>query len=41
MPVTLVRYDGLIHGFFDLAVLSPAAADAVRETCANLKALLT
>ncbi len=41
VPVTLVRYDGLIHGFFDLAVLSPAAADAVRETCANLKALLT
>jgi len=41
VPVTLVRYDGLIHGFFDLAPLSRAAAEAVRETCANLKRLLT
>ncbi len=40
VPVTLVRYDGLIHGFFDLAPLSPAAAVAVGETCANLKRLL-
>ncbi len=34
------RYDGLIHGFFDLAALSPAAEQAVRETCADLKGLL-
>ncbi len=40
VPVTLVRYDRLIHGFFDLAPLSPAAAEAVHETCASLKRLL-
>ena len=40
VPVSLTRYDGLIHGFFDLAPLSPAAAEAVRETCASLKRLL-
>jgi acetyl esterase len=40
VPVTHVRYNGLIHGFFDLAPLSPAAAEAVRETCANLRRLL-
>jgi acetyl esterase len=40
VPVTLRRYDGLIHGFFDLSALSPAAADAVRETCAELRRLL-
>jgi acetyl esterase len=34
------RYDGLIHGFFDLASLSPACEAAVRDTCAELKALL-
>jgi acetyl esterase len=34
------RFDGLIHGFFDLSALSPAAADAVRATCADLRALL-
>ncbi len=40
VPVTLRRYDGLIHGFFDLGALSPAAADAVRDTCAELRRLL-
>jgi acetyl esterase len=40
VPVTQVRYDGLIHGFFDLAGFSPAAASAVHETCANLRRLL-
>ncbi len=34
------RYDGLIHGFFGLGVLSPAAAAAVRELCADFKQLL-
>jgi acetyl esterase len=34
------RFDGLVHGFFDLAGLSPAAAEAVRTTCADLKTLL-
>ena len=34
------RYDGMIHGFFDLSALSPAAADAVSETGRELKALV-
>ncbi len=40
--VTVVkrRYDGLIHGFYGLGPLSPAAADAVRELNADLAALL-
>ncbi len=41
VPVVQRRFDGLIHGFFDLPALSPAAADAVRRTCADLKDLLT
>jgi acetyl esterase len=40
VPVVLRRYDGLIHGFFDLGALSPAAAEAVREICADLRGLL-
>jgi acetyl esterase len=34
------RYDGLIHGFFGLAPVSPACAAAAAELCADLKALL-
>jgi acetyl esterase len=34
------RYGGLIHGFFDLGALSPAAAAATREVCADLRGLL-
>jgi acetyl esterase len=41
VPVVLRRFDGLIHGFFDLGALSPAAAEAVRETCAELRRALT
>jgi acetyl esterase len=33
-------YGGLIHGFFDLGALSPAAAEAAREVCADLRGLL-
>jgi acetyl esterase len=40
VPVTSRRFDGLIHGFFDLGALSPAANAAVRETCADLRRLL-
>jgi acetyl esterase len=40
VPVTLRRYDGLIHGFFDLSALSPAAADAARDACRELRLLL-
>jgi acetyl esterase len=34
------RYGGLIHGFFDLGALSPAAAAATHEICADLRGLL-
>jgi acetyl esterase len=34
------RFDGLIHGFFGLAAISPAAEKAVRSTCASLRGLL-
>jgi acetyl esterase len=37
VDVELRRFDGLIHGFFDLAALSPACAVAVRETCQLLR----
>jgi acetyl esterase len=40
VPVELRRYDGLIHGFFDLAALSPACAEAVADTCALLRKVL-
>jgi acetyl esterase len=34
------RYDGLIHGFFDMAALSPACEQAVREACRLLREIL-
>ncbi len=34
------RFDGLVHGFFDMTAMSPAAADAVRETCAAFRELV-
>lgn len=40
VPVIAHRFDGLIHGFFDMAALSPACAQAVRTTCADLRGLL-
>jgi acetyl esterase len=40
VPVVRRRYDGLIHGFFDLGALSPACAGAVSELCADLRGLL-
>ncbi len=33
-------YGGLIHGFFDLGALSPAAAEATDEVCADVRGLL-
>jgi acetyl esterase len=41
VPVTVRRFDGLIHGFFGLGHVSPAAAEAASVLCADLKALLT
>ncbi len=40
VQVTLLRFDGMIHGFFDMAPLSPAVGDAVRTTCASLREVL-
>ncbi len=40
VPVVKRAYAGLIHGFFDLGALSPAAAEATHELCADLRALL-
>jgi acetyl esterase len=34
------RYEGLIHGFFDMAALSPACEKAVRESCGLLREIL-
>ncbi|HEV7210604.1 MAG TPA: alpha/beta hydrolase [Blastococcus sp.] len=34
------RYDGLIHGFFDMGSISPAAQKAVEESCARFGELL-
>ncbi len=40
VDVAMRRFDGLIHGFFDLAALSQGAAGAVRDTCALMRSLL-
>ena len=34
------RFDGLIHGFFAMGAVSPAAQAAVEETCAAFGGLL-
>jgi acetyl esterase len=41
VPVVRRRFDGMIHGFFGFALTSPAAAQAVRDMCTELRALLT
>jgi acetyl esterase len=38
--VDVTRYDGLIHGFFDMGGLSPAARSAIEETCGKFRKLL-
>ena len=40
VPVTARRFDGLIHGFYGLPHVSPAAADAIRQMNADFKELL-
>jgi acetyl esterase len=40
VPVDATRYDGLIHGFFDMGTVSPAAQAAIDETCAKFRELL-
>jgi acetyl esterase len=34
------RYDGLIHGFFDMGTVSPAARAAIEESCARFGEVL-
>jgi acetyl esterase len=34
------RYDGMIHGFFDMGPISPAAQAAIEESCARFGELL-
>ncbi|MEI8084308.1 MAG: alpha/beta hydrolase fold domain-containing protein, partial [Actinomycetes bacterium] len=41
VPVTALRFDGLIHGFFDLAALSPGCARASDATCEALAQVLS
>jgi acetyl esterase len=40
VEVELVRYDGMIHGFMDMGLASPAAAAAVEDVIARTKTLL-
>jgi acetyl esterase len=40
VKVVLHRFDGMIHGFYGMGVISPAAADAVKTLNADLAALL-
>jgi acetyl esterase len=40
VPVVHRRFDGMIHGFFDLSALSPGAAEAVRWTSEQLRDVL-
>jgi acetyl esterase len=34
VPVEVRRFDGMVHGFFDMGTMSPAAQKAVDESCA-------
>ena len=38
--VDVTRYDGLIHGFFDMGTVSPAAQAAIDESCARFGELI-
>lgn len=40
VPVVLRRYGGLVHGFFGMGPVSPAAAAAVQDACQALRDLL-
>jgi acetyl esterase len=40
VPAEVLRYDGMIHGFFDMGAISPAAQAAVDESCARFGKLL-
>ncbi len=40
VSVDRVRYDGLVHGFIDMGLMSPAAAEALLDVVARTKTLL-
>lgn len=40
VPVQVRRFDTMIHGFFDMGQVSPAARNAVSQTCAMFAELL-
>lgn len=40
VPVSLTRYDGMIHGFFSMAAIIPRGRDAILEAAAKLRAAL-
>jgi acetyl esterase len=40
VPVERVRYDGLVHGFIDMGLMSPAAATALADVATRAGALL-
>jgi acetyl esterase len=40
VPVDAVRYDGMVHGFFDMATLSQGARDATDDAVSRFRALL-
>jgi acetyl esterase len=40
VPVQQQRYDGMIHRFFDMGPISPAAQAAIDESCARFGELL-
>ena len=40
VPVERVRYDGLVHGFIDMGLMSPAAAAALADVVARTRTLL-
>jgi acetyl esterase len=40
VAVDVRRFDGMVHGFFDMAAVSPAAQAAVEETCRLFKDVL-
>ncbi|MEN8672229.1 alpha/beta hydrolase [Nocardioides sp.] len=40
VAVDRTRYDGLVHGFIDMGLMSPAAADALADVVARTKRLL-
>jgi acetyl esterase len=40
VPVSLTRYDGMVHGFFSMAAILPRGRDAILEAAAKLRAAL-